>query len=168
MNRMVTIDPGINCAGLAVWEDSQLIAAMSIRISKKGHVLDRATRMGEQLVFHAGEWTLEKLLIEWPKVYDSRQAGKVKGQRPSDLLPLCAVCGTVAPAFREVEIVEPFTWKGHITKAVTKARILKPGRLSVAERACFKNGPFDMYDAIGIGLWHHGRFDGRIFPGATH
>lgn len=180
MSDLVAVDPSINRSGFAIFRDGMLIQAGYLTTPNSGHVLDRAARMAQTILFVVGEYVApseSELVFEWPKIYDARVRGKTKGQDPNDVLPLAAVGGALVPAFRSSRIVVPREWKGQVPKPKSKkapyaitdrvrAR-LEPGEITVV--ASLPGSEWDAWDAIGIGLWALGRFDRkRVFPGATH
>lgn len=178
MSELVAVDPGMNCAGLALFRDGQLVGAVSITVPDDvGHELKRVSLMAQRIVFEARVILPEaqRLAFEWPQVYDAR-AGKSKGN-PNNLLPLAALGGALAPMFREVEMFTPREWKGQVGKPRSKKdpyiitdRVLD--RLTDDEAESVRTvpmGAWDTWDAIGIGLHALGRFKRkRVFPGATH
>ena len=174
MNRLATLDPGLNRSGVAMFEDAKLVLAMTISVKAgKLNILQRAALMGEAVVFAVELPCDMKLVAEWPRVYSDRD-GRLKYDKrdPNDLIPLAAVCGAVAPAFREVEIVAPGTWKGQVPKktrrGVNPIKIRCLQRLSAAEKLVTGELAHDGWDAVGIGLWELGRFSGRVLHGASH
>ncbi len=166
---LLAVDPGIVRAGFALFGSQRLIKAGTVRVSDEGNVLERAARMARAIKKCVGRTKVE-LVVEWPQVYQ-RVAGKTKGD-PNSLLPLAAVCGALATSIDDVRIVRPFEWKGQVPKktrgGANPIKLRVERRLTDSELAAIPpKMAHDGYDAIGIGLWALGRFDGRVLPGAS-
>ena len=170
---LVALDPGLNRSGLALFQDGELVFADAVKISARGDVVSRAARMGAKIVnvVHVEDFLDAELIVELPQIYQ-REGGKSKGS-PNLLIPLAVVCGAVAVSFVDVHSVLPSAWKGQVPKQTRTgsnpvadrvvARLTALERQHIAAKA-----PHDVYDAVGIGLWHLGRFERlRVFPGAT-
>ncbi len=171
MNDLVCIDPSIVRSGFAIFRNGLLIRADALSMKAKGKsVLERAVLMGSRLVFEiyktAGKDAA--LIFEWPQIYDSRSPGKTKGQDPNDMLPLAAIGGAVGAVFSPITILKPREWKGQVSKPkkgetyIIERRVRK--RLGLKEIEVMHSTAHDMFDAIGMGLWSLGRFEGRTYP----
>lgn len=172
MSTVVAIDPGLTCAGLAVFVDEKLTFVEAIKTRTKGNQVVRAAAIAKAAIALAPE--ADVVVVEWPQIYQ-RDSGKTKGD-PNNLLPLAAICGAVAALAWPADVIpiRPAAWKGQIPKTTKTgdnpiaARAL--ARLSSDERALLSGRklPHDVFDAIGLGLHWLGRFARkRVFPGAT-
>jgi len=175
----VALDPGIARPGVAVFDDDGVLVHVQTFPNKTKHTdpCTRAIVIGRQAAFFTWPFTEGyedriELVVEWPQAYDARK-GKSKPGANQALIGLGAVCGAFAADLNLylVRSVHPAEWKGQIPKKdgnrIIKERVRK--RLTEAELAVIpKRLAHDGYDAIGLGLWHLGRFERhRVFPGAT-
>src|SRR5262249_3459314 len=108
---------------------------------------------------------LTALALEWPRVYASRIRAGFTAADPNDLLALAGVDAAVAALFPEAMTTSyaPSDWKGQMDKGPCGARVrsrLSSEELRIAEAgaAAAKSKAHNMWDAIGIGLHHLGRF----------
>lgn len=145
--RVLSIDPGVNGCGVAMFSDNVLKAAAYVPGDLK-------TMAGN---VYGWQGDPEILVVEKPQVY--REA-KLKGD-PNDLIDLAIVVGTLAERFHDagLALYLPRTWKGQVPKVVMRQRIAN--RLSheeffspVLPSASLSH---NVWDAIGIGLFHLGR-----------
>lgn len=155
---IIAVDPGKN-TGIAVFggvcppERKRLDCAMLVEGTTR-RILDALGGKG------AGFMPGDTLVVEFPKVY---AGGKAKGD-PADLLELAALVGALEERgrLRDVGVKRylPHEWKRQLDKATTKARVIE--RLTPEERQKIPDLPkskeHNVYDAIGIGLFHIGRF----------
>lgn len=170
--KVLSIDPGLRDCGMALWTgEGRLLAADLARGAQDtgivnhpawAHMACAVLNMfhcwaGRQLVYDGEQL---HLVCEFPKVYT---AGKSKGD-PEDLLQLAGVVGMICPLFAGIQstarIVRPHQWKGSVRKDIMTARIM--AYLEADELVCCnprvpKSLAHNMFDAVGIGLWHFGR-----------
>lgn len=153
--KLVTIDPGTEQAGFALFTEGVLVRAELI-VEKGTTKEQRAWKVAKKLgALYEKD---SELVIEHPQVY-TRGPGD-----PDDLLALALVVGGVLALCDGGEIVRPAQWKGQVPKKIMSARILKA--LSDEERILtdkIKNN-HNVLDAIGVGLWKLKRFK----PGSTN
>lgn len=167
---LVTIDPGVNHAGVALWNDvgelkcSQLIEG--VRRFEALALLVKQHYSIERTLYNPYKSPVPELrvVVEVPQVYPG---GRGKGD-PNDLINLAfsagryvAACGT-----DNVTTVKPREWKGQIPKPkkgeeyIVKLRALKrltPAEVRRIEVPKSKLRETDVFDAIGIGLYAVGR-----------
>lgn len=102
------------------------------------------------------------VVIEEPQVYHG--AANTKGADAEDLLQVMKTVGAVLhEACGFPKVYKPNEWKGQVPKDIMAARIKK--RLSIQElatveaylRSVSKSLHHNVWDAIGIGLYYHGR-----------
>ena len=173
MSILFTLDPGIVCAGSAVFGDGLLLGANfhSVKTRKKdprSHV-ERASLMVREIVRHHGPILemCEEFLCEWPQVYAGSSVD------PNRLLPLTGVCTGVASYARQATIdsVLPRTWgaPGKPKRKRDEYVVAKVCHaiLSPAEKQNICDDPtWDTWDAIAVGLWKLERLKWRRrYPG---
>lgn len=157
---ILSVDPSVRSAGVAVFDNRTLIAAHRVTIAKADgeDPVNRWRRMALKIVLLAPEG-VRTLIAERPQIYQ-RGGGRTKGD-PNDLLGLAGVVGALAAYLPLVEVrsVLPATWKGQVSKEPMSTRILMA--LSPEERALVPPS-HDAIDAIGIGLHAIGRLVKRM------
>ncbi len=132
---MISIDPGVHACGWAEWSASLLICAGLGTPNLLGHAT---------------------VVVERPQV-----DGRTRKIKLQDVLDLSYAAGAAGGA--GAVKVFPRDWKGNVPKKVMARRIDRS--LDPAERrvlaACLVDVPKDLqhnvWDAVGIGLWHLGR-----------
>jgi hypothetical protein len=169
--RLLAVDPGIRGCGAALFEDRELVKAGYVKNGvKEGDNPKAILSMALELMNWIGDWWKapfyykpgeQELVIEWPQVY---RAGKLKGD-PNDLLPLAGI-GCALGAYLELHGATvrylPREWKGQLPKDVVQRRVIE--RLSLEEVANIELAgarSHNIYDAVGLGLFHLKRFDPR-------
>ncbi len=157
---MISIDPGVKTAGVACWEDDELISAWL----SKGETWDRTAfnvlccledHFPKEIILSA------HAVIERPQVYREEF---LKGD-PNDLITLALMVGATAGyLINEPTLYYPREWKGQVPKDTMIERI--KGKLSEEEyrrvdlpRA--KSLHHNIWDAVGIGLYQLGRLGRR-------
>lgn len=156
---LLSIDPGVNGCGCALWEGAQLLRAGYVTNPAadggKVDVLERARAMAASVAAWAREpSTVGHVVIEVPQTYGGRAA---KGDA-NDLIVVGLVVGALAADFPKAEIdsVYPREWKGNVPKDVTSARVLfelsefEGGRVELPRAKSLRH---NVYDGIAIGLW---------------
>jgi hypothetical protein len=175
MSLLVAIDPGIRGCGVAVFEGYFLTEAAYVKSPVlEGNDAAAAVSMASWVVGSLGLLSrhITELAVEWPRIYASRIRAGLTKEDPNDLLALTAVDTALAALLSPVKTVSisPSEWKGQMKKEPCQARIvsrLSPRELVVAEAAAAaaKSKAHNLFDAIGIGLHHLGRFARkRVIP----
>ena len=182
---ILVVDPSINSAGVALFKDSDLVAATTIKVSRRGDIFARCLYIAEEIRnwCHRNTPIVSTIVVEWPKIYTR---DKSEGD-PKNIIPLAGVAGAVAgliavdgllaPSDHDLECVSylPGEWAGRVPKALTvkraktSPRALKiERRLTPSEMQVWAGVKYhDAVDAIGIGMYHVRRFERiRVFPGA--
>ena len=157
-----SIDIGKHHHGLAVWQDKLLFHAELVG-SQGGqpHPLLESSELIVELLFELSRsmGQISTVAIEKMQVYDSAQQ---KG-RQSDLIDLSICTGAVMFGCKNFVssfvLYTPAEWKKQVPKKVMEDRIKK--KLTDEEKS-YVNLParykaHNVYDGIGIGLFHHGR-----------
>ncbi len=153
--RLLAVDPGLKCTGVAVFEGSRLVRGFVVRGPRDGDTADRARAVASGVLEKVP--AVDRVIYEWPQVY---RFGRGKGD-PNDLLALVAIGSAVAalyPAAR-VESVKPAEWKGQRAKEAMRGVIVT--RLDPSEQELLTWAGHDTWDAVGIGLWALGRLERR-------
>lgn len=165
---LLAIDPGLNSLGYALWTKLDMSPTTTSIPSTVGLVkfrrdvrlpnrsrylaseLDRI--LGDRLLHYLPGTGGEKIDIvcEFPAWHGSQM-----GWAAGDLQKLVFLVGVLAGYFHRSGFTEvtPAGWKGQLPKHVVIRRLQKkfgPGATREWEK--------DMWDAVGIGLWHLGRF----------
>lgn len=153
---IISIDPGLNHCGLALWtDDGKLLRAWLAR-SKTTTKDDIATRW-RGVVRAVGTGGVSTVVVEGQQVY---RGGK-KGANPNDLLELAAVLGGLAMAFASSRVVRylPREWTHGANHDVVVERL--ESTLSHTEKGRIERKPaylaHNVEDAVALGLYHFGR-----------
>jgi len=153
--RLITIDPGKNHVGFACFQNGVLQKATILRAPRNLPLPNTIRILVEQVqivcveVFGEGPW--DKLVLEFPQIYGtSRQ----KGNQNTSILPLILVDGALLAAIKtkEAELVEPARWKGTIDPDIVIERV--KSKLTIEEKQRVTLDNHNVWDAVGIGLWH--------------
>ncbi len=153
---LLSVDPGVNGCGCALWSDyGRLVKASYVRVKRNAVAIEqyRALAQNVREVFDGAD----SLILEVPRVY---QGNKQKGD-PNDLVSLGVVVGLIVGVFgKPAKTVFPYEWKRQLPDAVCAARVMS--RLDDAERAVIelpgKSLAHNVLDATGIGLHGVGRY----------
>jgi hypothetical protein len=162
---IVTIDPGVREAGVAVWDcDGYLHEAYLVRVPDPYAVpwSMLAREVADQVV-HTNEpvrgFALDVIVIERPQVYVHSRA---KGD-PNDLITLALAAGAIVGELRRLRpgamVVEyrPAEWKGQVPKNVMVKRTkrsLGEEELDRVQIPKARSLTHNVWDAVGIGLYH--------------
>lgn len=152
--RLVSIDPNVKRMALAVWEDGELVKTYYLRSDLKGapHTYELLLEMPGAL-----GW-VDQIAIESQQIY-ARDGLKKAGS----LIKLAQYAGAAVGALFcegcEVTYYLPRVWKGQVPKDVMLPRIQE--KLTALELTkvvdLSKTYEHDIWDAVGIGLYHLGR-----------
>lgn len=172
---MLSIDPGLNHVGWALWRREKLEAAGLARVptgTKREPLMTRVRTVSAALaheVFSAidalalpeaprspafPEAAVRDVVVEVPQVY---RAARSKGD-PNDLIAIALVVSSVTTHFRSAAWlgVRPQEWKGTVNGDVMAERIR--AQCSITELGYFvskvpKSLQHNVLDAIGLGRW---------------
>jgi hypothetical protein len=170
--HVLAVDPGIRGCGVALFKAGGLVKAAYVKNPFfAGNGAAEAASMG-RAVQHWTETScgyVDHIAVEWPQIYVSQlRAGKGKKKAdPNDLLALCGVDAALAALLgTPTTSYQPHQWKGSMDKDASHLRIesrLRPAELAVAAEGREAAGALEhnVIDAIGIGLFHLGRFERR-------
>lgn len=167
----VSLDPGLECCGWALWCGNVLFHAGVSRRKKNTEVpantwRKHAWKIYADIMDRGPEWfgTTDFLVSECPQVYKFSKAN------PAGLIQVAAVMGAVSGVL-EVENTYtylPREWQGGKTKNKTETRPVIEGELSAQEKKIIsklklkKGVAHNLWDAVGIGLWHCGRLQWNV------
>lgn len=186
---LIALDPA-SATGAALFVKGKLHATALLaskapaKASSLGPAITRAASIGDQLLawYATNEQTLPDTLLiqiayEWPQIYQRGAASKTKGD-PNNMLMLAAIATGAVLRLRQampahVKILAypytPATWIGQLKKDPKVPADQSPrGQLvarnlndaeSLIARAQLQH---DVWDAIGIGLFHLGRLKAHV------
>ena len=160
---VVSIDPGKHAVAYALWghhgdrlegggvlrSDSDVFSDSVSFLRRRAEAMG-TVRRGLAMV------AVVELMTAWPR--DRRS-------QPQDLIAVATVGAAVGAVWaRRLVFVRPDQWKGQVPKTVTQHRVRDA--LNARERAVLQGvldrvprGQWhDIYDAVGIGLHHQGRY----------
>lgn len=148
MNWKITIDPGTNGTGWAVWDDKWNLQNHGVIIPKSEEWKDKMEEVTNKL-FEISMMLpyLRSLHIEYPSVF----GGGVAAQSGA-VVKLAVLVGYISGRMSHLicDFITVPEWKGQLPKAAVIRRIKK--LLPEVDA-----GSHD-WDAIGIGLYKSGRF----------
>lgn len=176
---LLAVDPGIRGCGCAVFRDGHLVdARYVVNPVRRGNDAAAAASMASWVFGELRRYKPDKLALEWPVVYYERIKRGEEKRDPNDLLALTGVDTGIAVLFSPATAYtyRPAEWKGQLKKDAMLFRI--QGRLGdgTLERNIAEDGAsnaeggektrgHNVWDAVGIGLYHLGRLDRvRIIP----
>lgn len=171
MGSFIAVDPGLRGCGCAIFAGTGLSGAYELH--RAGYVEGRYdTQRGPEvwrwMASHVMSWAhafesipaggvVQTLVAEVPEVY----AGMPKTDS-NDLIDLAGVVGAIAGAFQvPTHFYLPRQWKGQLPKSTGVLRALAhltEKERSRVELARKKSLDHNTADAVGIGLFHIGRF----------
>lgn len=168
---LITVDPGTDCCGVALWRNSSALQAAALVRAREY----QPGAQGRQVMAHAfAAWitskapaaSIDRIVIEFPQTYGGRAA---RGDA-NDLIALGATIGALEQVARvvlgitNVDNVTPAQWKGGIPKPkrardfdeyVITQRVrehLQPDEWAHVEWPKSVRLSWDVADAVGIGL----------------
>lgn len=168
MKDLLSVDPGVRACGCALWKNGVLVSAELVLGVPRG-VKASPAELIKHMVSQVKHWcsrsidnpsTGIELVIEMMRTY----GGRAQRGDTNDLIMVSLVSGGIILDYPS-RLVLPQEWKGGVPKKnahgdnVIKERCLK--KLSATEIATIKTPSksleHNVYDAIGIGLWHLNR-----------
>ena len=176
MSRLLAIDPGLRNMGVAVFEDGTLVFADNIKGSPATELSDAIYDMAKAVISLEELKGVTEVVSELPQIY------RVSKGDPNDLINICLpACIVIGHTKLKPTLVYPRQWKGQLPANVCAGRILT--KLTEKEREaidwlesfentlkkCVKEGreiggvKHNAIDAVGIGLYHLGRFGKNNF-----
>lgn len=166
--RLISVDPGVYKMAVASWKDGVLKHAKNVPLkiprTSPAVVLSNWGRVGRSWYSTLGLAGPDLVVGEFPVVYP-RGRGKTDSVDPNDIVLLAACAAAFYAGFDDLYLYYPSQWKAQVPKDICRQRI--EAELTRTELAGIeKGGPtHDIYDAIGIGLFHLGRLGrGMVRP----
>lgn len=153
---ILSIDPGLSLTGgtgYALFSPS--LIGCGLVTPREERLEDRIAEISAEILRRA-QHELSEIVIEKMKVYPF---AKQKGSQ-GDLIDLAHLGGRLLGLGHRATLVEPSTWKGQVPKDVVKGLVehrLTPAELETLDAglASVSAGKrHNVYDAVGIGLWH--------------
>lgn len=159
---VVTVDPGSRRCGCAVWFDAALVDAAEPVGASPEDTARACVRFAEgSIVRHGGSPSAgpRQWVVEDPQTYDMLRVtdGNLEQLR-SMLAYLTVYRSDTTPSW--MTKVYPAQWKGQVPKKTHQSRVVSSLTVQEARIVAELTGvrwPKDAVDAIGIGLWFHGR-----------
>ena len=151
---LVSVDTGSKAAGVACFKNNQLHLAFLARGETWQETTQAITTTLADRMSTPTTLVLEKMQIYAP----SKQKGRQK-----DLLTLTLMAGALIASIGfdvEHELVTPAAWKGQLPKEVLTERVKKclsekeHARVELSKALSLNH---NLWDGVGIGLWHLGR-----------
>lgn len=170
MKTALSIDPGIRGCGVAVWREGILAGASYVKsAAREGNGPGECVAMAKSILTGISAIGLpnDTLIVEWPQTYGGR-AGKGDA---NDLFALAGIGSALAALLQDVRLAyfRPHDWKGGLEKPKSVSESypivsMCERRLHPEERANIylptnRKLQLDVWDAVGIGLKHFGRFE---------
>jgi hypothetical protein len=152
---LISLDPGVRMAGVAVFEDDELSSAWLATGSSCETTAFSAFCEIEQR-YPREVWESAHLAIEIPRVYTQN---KLIGD-PNDLVAVAFMAGLFAGFMGHSVLVctyYPHQWKGQVPKSIMTMRIedsLSDDEHKRVELPKAKSYRHNVWDAVGIGLYH--------------
>jgi hypothetical protein len=161
---MVTVDPGLNGTGVALWHRKQLVKTFVITPPRGddlgGRMFFILNEIQASCLSPAEKREIPDTLYGWHVAIEmpAYQEGATRqmGWKTGDLQKLTLLVGYLcADDWGAVTLVTPREWKGQLPKAVVEQRIV---RTLGADRCAALGVKTHAWDAVGIGLYLiHGR-----------
>ena len=147
----MTVDPGLQGTGYAVWRRDRLSAVGVITPPRKGEWWDRAHYVAQNLRAILGMG--DRVYVEHMEYFGG---AKSMGWRTGDLQRTTYLEGCIAGSWAQsITIPVPVRdWKGQLPKDVVIAR----AKMALGTKQCQELGiETHAWDAVGIGLWVQNR-----------
>lgn len=145
----ISIDPGLNGTGYAIWSSEWRLISHGVLTSSEIDFQVKGYALVASLEELTQKWKCGSGCIEFPKLFQS--AGGLAVANSGALVKLSWFVGLVCGQLSfPLELVEVNDWKGQLPKNVIERRIKRilPGCKAKSHD----------WDAIGIGLFKAGRF----------
>lgn len=154
--KVFSIDPGLSGTGWAYWLDGVLLEVGIVHDKAKDDVLAaRCAGIAEQFIGYIGPMRSPDVdvFIEMPQAMAN---AKGIAAQAGAVYKLTFLVGYLARAVYpcEVTVVQPIEWKGQLPKDVVQRRV---ERILGVKTCRALNIRSHVWDAVGIGLWAHGR-----------
>ncbi len=153
MSILLSLDSGSQAAGLAAFEDSELVWAGLVR--GDGYVA--CGQRAAELLF---ERFPREVLADAQCAFEVMQVYRQKSPNPNDLIPPTLMAGYFFGqlGLTNVKQYQPHEWKGQIDKKLVEKRVKSKlsadelGRIDLPPKV--KSLHHNIFEAVGIGLHH--------------
>jgi hypothetical protein len=155
MNTM-SIDPSVRSCGWAIWKGKKLkdFGVFRPASSREKDWQEAGREVGDMASAKGKHWEVERVFCEFPAYFGDNVTAK-----SGSLVKLAWFVGFLDGLFTEglteFELVPVHVWKGQLPKTVVNARIERLLSKKICNR--LRSMPPDAWDAVGIGLFKHGR-----------
>lgn len=151
----MSIDPSIRSCGWAIWKGKKLkdFGVFHPARSREKEWEQAGRIVGEMALKKAKEWRVKKVFCEFPAYFGDNVTAK-----SGALIKLAWFVGFLNGLFEksaDFELVPVHIWKGQLPKVVVNSRIERVLSPKICRR--LRKMPMDVFDAVGIGLFKHGR-----------
>jgi hypothetical protein len=148
---LISLDPGVQVAGVAIFEDFELSRAFLVRGDGWHETASNAWDIIRDS-YPASVLILADVVVEIPQIYDTRQIDV------NDLITLSLMAGAfVGKGSPFVTTYLPAQWKGQVPKRIMTNRTknkLSPEECARVELPSARGLQHNVWDAVGIGLHH--------------
>lgn len=149
---LISIDPGVRNLGWCHAHDGTIVAAGCSKLAPRGRLEDNARLHAHHVP------TGEVCVLESMEVHRDRPG------TPQDLIDVQTVgCLVAASVARTVHLYRPREWKGNVPKSIHHPRLVlaltgtEREIVHSAAHAAGKNNAKEVWDAVGLALFHLGR-----------
>jgi Holliday junction resolvasome RuvABC endonuclease subunit len=175
-NRTLSVDPGLNGTGWAIWDDGQNIrkelTKTPWRLVDHGAFTPRGDSIQERVALvcsHIRNILLSRVLVEGvrectvavehPQYFAGAGATNASGALVTLAMTVGAVLAATSTLANTHPLLVPLSWKGNLPKEICCKRIIERVRRDPAYYKWKPNtNTTHEIDAIGIGLHLQGRF----------
>ena len=147
----ITIDPGINGTGWALWKSWKLVDTGIFYAPAKLDWIEKCQAIESKCIYLERENPITDCYLEYPAYFDS-VGGNMVAKR-GDLLKLTFLVGLIYAVFLKSHLIPVRTWKGQLPKDVVIQRIKQ-----LLPPETYMNFKTHVWDAVGIGLHVKGDF----------
>ena len=152
----LSIDPSIRSCGWAIWKGKELkeYGVFRSSTSKEKDWQKAGLQIGGLMSDKGKEWKVLRVFCEYPAFFGANATAN-----SGALIKLSWFVGFLnglfIPEFVEFNLIPVNTWKGQLPKHVVQERIERI--LPELVIKSMRKMPADVFDAVGIGLYCHGR-----------
>lgn len=152
----MSIDPSIKSCGWAIWKNKRLkyYGVAKPWTAQKFDWQTNGKNVASLILKKAKEHDVEEIYCEFPAFFGNNVTA-----RSGSLVKLTWFVGFLdglfTPDFVPFRLVPVNMWKGQLRKEIVKDRIMKIIPKGICRR--MSSMPEDVWDAVGLGLYCHGR-----------
>lgn len=144
MNRIVFVDPGVHCCGLALVESKRLVDCALLKFESLHAIRSQIET-----------YLPDAVVCEVPQSY---AMSKQKGDQ-NDLIELATVVGAVCSAAPKSNKIKPRSWKGSMDKDAHQRERILPAiesrfpAIALQLKTFPKTLKHNVIDACGLAIW---------------